>query len=74
MADRFATTLDCVDTGFLPDGVLDELPLPSQIGAVRIAGVDLNKPGSAPPWPRHSPWPRPPTGSPSPSSPPRSAR
>ena len=26
MADRFATALDCVDTGFLPDGILDELP------------------------------------------------
>ena len=32
MADRFATTLDCADTGFLPDGVLDELPLPAQAG------------------------------------------
>ena len=44
MADRFATTLDCADIGFLPDGVLDELPLPAQAGARRIAGLDLNKP------------------------------
>jgi hypothetical protein len=44
MADRFATTLDCVDTGFLPDGLLDELPRPAQAGDSRIAGVDLNKP------------------------------
>ena len=44
MADRFATTLDCADTGFLPDGVLDELPLPAQAGARRIARLDLNKP------------------------------
>jgi hypothetical protein len=44
MADRFATTLDCADTGFLPDGLLDELPLPSQAGPRRIAGIDLNKP------------------------------
>ena len=44
MADRFATALDCADTGFLPDGVLDQLPLPSRAGATRIAGVDLNKP------------------------------
>jgi len=44
MADRFATTLDCADTGFLPDGVLDELPLPARAGAGRIAGLDLNKP------------------------------
>jgi hypothetical protein len=44
MTDRFATTLDCADTGFLPDGLLDELPLPAQTGAGRIAGIDLNKP------------------------------
>ena len=44
MADRFATTLDCADIGFLPDGILDELPLPSQIGATRTGGIDLNKP------------------------------
>jgi hypothetical protein len=28
MAARFATTLDCADTGFLTDGILDELPAP----------------------------------------------
>jgi hypothetical protein len=44
MAGRFATVLDCADTGFLPDGVLDELPLPAQAGDRRIAGIDLNKP------------------------------
>jgi hypothetical protein len=44
MADRFAAALDCADTGFLPDGVLDELPLPAQAGDRRIAGIDLNKP------------------------------
>ena len=44
MADRFATTLDCADIGFLPDGVLDELPLPAQTRTGTIAGVDLNKP------------------------------
>jgi hypothetical protein len=44
MADRFATVLDCADTGFLPDGLLDELPLPAQTGPRRIAGIDLNKP------------------------------
>ncbi len=37
---------NCVDTGFLPDGMLDELALPSQIGAVRTGGIDLNKPRS----------------------------
>jgi hypothetical protein len=44
MADRFATTLDCADTGFLPDGPLDQLPLPARTGTGRIAGLDLNKP------------------------------
>jgi hypothetical protein len=44
MAERFATALDCADTGFLPDGILDQLPLPAQLGAVRTGGIDLNKP------------------------------
>jgi hypothetical protein len=44
MTERFCTTLDCVDVGFIPDGTLDELPQPSQLGAVRVGGVDLNKP------------------------------
>jgi hypothetical protein len=35
MADRFCTMLDCVDTGFIPDGTLDELPLPGQ----RVLGL-----------------------------------
>jgi hypothetical protein len=46
MAGRFATMLDCVDTGFIPGGLLDELPLPAQIGAVRTGGIDVNKPRS----------------------------
>jgi hypothetical protein len=44
MAGRFCTMLDCIDTGFIPDGLLDELPLPVQAGAVRTGGIDLNKP------------------------------
>jgi hypothetical protein len=44
MADRFATALDCADIGFLPDGALDALPLPTRAGTGRIAGIDLNKP------------------------------
>jgi hypothetical protein len=44
MADRFAATLDCADIGFLPDGTLDQLPLPARIGATRTGGIDLNKP------------------------------
>jgi hypothetical protein len=44
ITERFCTTIDCVDIGFLTDGTLDELPRPSQIGAVRVGGIDLNKP------------------------------
>ena len=44
MADRFCTGLDCVDVGFIPDGLLDELPAASQLGATRVGGIDLNKP------------------------------
>jgi hypothetical protein len=44
MVDRFTSMLDCVDLGFLPDGLLDQLPVPSQIGATRVGGVDINKP------------------------------
>jgi hypothetical protein len=44
IAERFATALDCVDTGFLSDSVLDELPTGTQLGATRVGGVDLNKP------------------------------
>jgi len=44
MVERFCSALDCVDIGFVPDGILDELPLPSQIGAIRVGGIDLNRP------------------------------
>ena len=44
MVDRFTTTLDCVDTTFIADGLLDRLPAPVQLGATRVGGVDLNKP------------------------------
>jgi hypothetical protein len=44
MTDRFATTLDCADISYLAGGTLDELPLPSRLGATRVGGIDLNKP------------------------------
>jgi hypothetical protein len=44
IVDRFATALDCVDTGFLGDGILDRLPSGSTLGATWVGGVDLNKP------------------------------
>jgi hypothetical protein len=44
MTERFCTLLDCVDVGFIPDGILDDLPLPSRLGVTRVGGVDVNKP------------------------------
>jgi hypothetical protein len=44
MAERFCTTLDCVDAGFITDQTLDELPRPCQLGRTKVGGVDLNKP------------------------------
>jgi hypothetical protein len=44
ITDRFATTLDCADTAFIADGILDQLPLPARLGAARTGGIDLNKP------------------------------
>ena len=43
IAERFCTALDCVDTGFIADGVLDELPTGSTLGGTRVGGIDLNK-------------------------------
>lgn len=42
IADRFDVVCDCVDTGFVPDGLLDELPRPARVGAARVAGVNLD--------------------------------
>jgi hypothetical protein len=44
IAERFCTAVDCVDIGFLTDGMLEDLPCPSRIGAVRVGGIDVNKP------------------------------
>jgi hypothetical protein len=40
--ERFLTTLDCVDSAFISDQTLDQLPLPSRVGKVHVGGVDLN--------------------------------
>src|SRR6476660_1477567 len=44
VVEQFTTALDCVDTGFIGDAILDELPTGARLGATRIGGVDLNKP------------------------------
>ena len=42
ICDRFDVVCDCVDTAFAPDGILDELPRPGQVGAARVGGVNLD--------------------------------
>ena len=44
MVDRFTTMLDCVDVGFLPNGVLDQLPAPAKLAGTRTGGIDMNVP------------------------------
>ena len=44
MVEEFCTALDCVDVGFIPDGLLDALPAASQLGSTRVGGIDVNKP------------------------------
>src|SRR5947209_11289195 len=44
MVDRFMTMLDCVELGFLPDGIHDQLPAPSTLSATRAGGLDMNLP------------------------------
>ena len=46
MVEEFCTALDCVDIGFIPDGLLDTLPAASQLGSTRVGGIDVNKPRS----------------------------
>src|SRR5260221_4206229 len=43
-AGPFATSLHYSAVGFIADGFLDQLPLPSRLGAVRAGGIDLNNP------------------------------
>ena len=47
MVDRFTSMLDCVEIGFLPDGILDQLPAPSKLAATRVGGIDLNSPAGS---------------------------
>lgn len=44
MVERFAQVLDCLDTAFVDAGLLDDLALPGQLGAVHVGGIDLNRP------------------------------
>jgi hypothetical protein len=41
---RFLAVVRCVDAATLDDGTLETLPLPSQVGRSRVAGIDVNRP------------------------------
>lgn len=41
---RFIDALSCIDQSFIADGMLEQLPAPSQVGKTRVGGIDLNKP------------------------------
>ena len=70
IAERFATALDCVDTGFIRDAILDGLPTGVRLGATRIGVSTSTNPGCATRCAPPGRWRRRPTGSPPPSSPP----
>jgi hypothetical protein len=42
--ERFLTVVRCVDAATLDGGRLESLPLPSQVGRSRVAGIDVNRP------------------------------
>lgn len=44
MVERFVEVLDCLDTAFVDEGLLDDLSQPGRLGAVRVGGIDLNRP------------------------------
>ena len=44
MAEGFLNNLYCLDTAFITDGFLEQLPTPSRVGETRVGGVDISKP------------------------------
>ena len=42
--ERFLAVVRCVDAATLDGGRLESLPLPSQVGRSRVAGIDVNRP------------------------------
>src|SRR5215472_3198938 len=41
--ERFMDALSCIDQCFIADGMLEQLPAPSQIGKTKVGGIDLNQ-------------------------------
>lgn len=47
MVHRFTSLLDCVDTSYLPNGILEHLPTSSMLGApVSAASTPTNRPSA----------------------------
>jgi len=41
---RFLDAIQCVDTAWVWEGQLDEMPRPGQVGRTRVGGIDVNRP------------------------------
>ena len=41
--ERFMNALSCVDACFIADETLDQLPMPSRVGKVKVGGIDFNQ-------------------------------
>jgi hypothetical protein len=42
--ERFMEALSCIDQCFIADRMLEQLPVPSQVGKTKVGGIDLNQP------------------------------
>jgi hypothetical protein len=42
--EQFLGNLYCMDTSFVSDETLDQLPASSQVGKIRVGGIDVSKP------------------------------
>jgi hypothetical protein len=41
--ERFMQALSCIEQRFIADRMLEQLPVPSQVGKTKVGGIDLNK-------------------------------
>jgi hypothetical protein len=41
--ERFMDALSCIDQCFIADRMLEQLPAASQVGKIKVGGIDLNK-------------------------------
>ena len=42
--ERFLNAVGCLDTCFVADETLEDLPLPTKVGQTKVGGIDFNKP------------------------------